>query len=82
MALAARAEQEVRAYPRLHRAFYAVMTRNPVVRDLTGRVKDRVRSSSQDVAPPYRPTDDAAVLRRRQIAVAARLGVATDVPDA
>jgi hypothetical protein len=65
----------VRAYPRLHRAFYAVMTRNPAVRDMAGRVKDRVRSSAQNRSPSWTPTDDPAVLRRRESAVATRLGL-------
>jgi hypothetical protein len=73
--LAARAEQEIRAYPRLHAAFYGVVTRNSTVRHLVGRVKNRVRgrSSVGAVGPVLR--DDPEVRRLREQAVAARLGL-------
>jgi hypothetical protein len=73
--LAARAEQEIRAYPRLHAAFYGVVTRNATVRHFVGRVKNRVRgsSSAESAGPVLR--DDPEVRTLREQAVAARLGL-------
>jgi hypothetical protein len=73
--LAARAEQEIRAYPRLHAAFYGVVTRNATVRHLVGRVKNRVRGSSSAQAVGHVLRDDPEVRRLREQAVAARLGL-------
>jgi hypothetical protein len=74
--LVARAEQEIRAYPRLHSAFYAAVTRNARVRDLAGRAKDRVRDSSRaDDLEAVLPPEEPRVAARRVQAVAARLGI-------
>lgn len=76
MRLAARAEQEIRAHPRLHSAFYAAVTRNPRVRELVGRAKDRVRASSDGPAHLLEvPEEEPVVLARRHLGVAARLGL-------
>lgn len=71
---AARAEQEIRAYPRVHSAFYTALTRNKTVRDLVGRAKAGVRGGG---APAHAPSvAEPALLRaRREAAVAARLGL-------
>jgi hypothetical protein len=74
--LAASLEQEVRARPALHSAFYAVISHSPVGRDLAGRVKSGVRRSQ--TTPPTRLhacLEDEAVRLRRDAAVAARLGL-------
>jgi hypothetical protein len=73
--LAARAEQEIRAYPRLHAAFYGVVRRNAAVRSLVGRVKNGVRGSSSAYAVGHVLRDDPEVRRLREQAVAARLGL-------
>lgn len=76
MRLAARAEQEIRAHPRLHSAFYAVVTRHPRLRELAGRAKDGVRGSFKAEAQPATGfEDEPAVLARRRQGVAARLGL-------
>lgn len=71
---AARAEQEIRAYPRVHSAFYTALTRNKVVRDLVGRAKAGVRGGG---APAHASSaEEPALLRgRREAAIAARLGL-------
>lgn len=71
--LASRAEQEIRAYPRLYAAFYKAVTSNPTARDLVGRAKDQVRSSG---LPPVLLTplaEEPEVASRRRSGVAARL---------
>lgn len=72
--VAARLEQEIRAYPRVYSAFYAAMTRNRAIRDLVGRAKAGVRGGgagahSATVAEP------PLLQARREAAVAARLGL-------
>lgn len=72
---AARVEQEIRAYPRVYRAFYTVLTRYPPVRDLVGRAKAGVRGGGAASQSPG--VVEPALLRgRREAAVAARLGLA------
>lgn len=73
LSVASRVEQEIRAYPRAHAAFYRVITRNARVRDAVGRVRDGVRASPGVV--DVVPTDPEVVARRREAAVAARLGL-------
>lgn len=75
--VAARLEQEIRSYPRLHRGFYVLITRNPVVRDLAGRVKDRVRGSGDTPTAEAVPAEPADLQARRLAGVAARLGLRT-----
>lgn len=72
--VAARAEQEIRAYPRLYSAFYAALTRNRRVRELVGRTKDGVRGGGAQLS---RPTvqEPAALRALREDAVARRLGL-------
>lgn len=71
---AARAEQEIRAYPRVHSAFYTALTRNKAVRDLVGRAKARVRGGG--VAAYASSGEEPPLLRaRREAAVARRLGL-------
>jgi hypothetical protein len=72
---AARAEQEIRAYPRLHAGFYAVITRNPALRNLAGKAKTRVRGAASPLARPVFLLEDPEVQDRRRTAVAARLGL-------
>lgn len=71
---ASRAEQEIRARPRAHRAFYVAVTRVPAVRDLAGRLKDRVRGRGAEAVTPPPALEDDAVRLRHDAAVAARLG--------
>lgn len=71
--LASRVEQEIRAYPRAHAAFYRVITRNARVRDAVGRVRDGVRATPG--VEHTAPTDPDVVARRREAAVAVRLGL-------
>lgn len=73
--IAARAEQEIRAYPRLHSAFYTAVTRNPAVRDLVGRAKDQVRGSRTEQGPAPLAAAEPEVEARRRAAVARRLGL-------
>lgn len=73
---AARAEQEIRAHPRLHSAFYAVITRNATVRDVAGRLKNRVRGAGHVPLVQPAAVDDPEVTARRHASVAARLGLA------
>lgn len=70
----AQAEQEIRAYPRLHAAFYTVITRNPALRELAGRAKARVRGTPPPGAEML-PPDDHAVAQRRLASLAVRLGL-------
>jgi hypothetical protein len=66
----------VRARPALHSAFYAIISRSTVGRDVAGRVKSGVRTSQ--TTPPKRrhaSLEDEAVRSRRDTAVAARLGL-------
>lgn len=74
-AVAAWLEQVVRAYPRLHRAFYATITRSARVRDLVGRAKDGVRTSGGRAMEMPLPAEEPEILARRFPAVAARLGL-------
>lgn len=73
--IAARAEQEIRAYPRLHSAFYTVVTRNAAARDLLGRVKDQVRGARPERFLTARAAEEPEVQARRREAVARRLGL-------
>ncbi len=75
MALAARAEQEIRAYPRLHAAFYSAIARNERVRLLAGRAKNSVRGVGDIRAGGPTRLDDAGVAEARTAALARRLGL-------
>ncbi|GAC1441632.1 MAG: hypothetical protein NVS3B26_11540 [Mycobacteriales bacterium] len=75
MSLAARAEQEIRAYPRLHAAFYSAIARNEGVRLAAGRVKNSVRGVGDIRAAVPLRLDDAGVAEARAAAVARRLGL-------
>jgi hypothetical protein len=78
--LFSRAEQEVRAYPRLHAAFYAAVTRNPWIRGVAGRAKDRVRGSAAPAGSAVLPLEEEEVRARRAAAVTARLKLTGQVP--
>jgi hypothetical protein len=78
--LAARAEQEIRAYPRLHAAFYGVVTRNASVRHVVGRVKNRVRGAQTGRGSAPLATVEPEVETRRRAAVARRLGLVEMFP--
>lgn len=71
---ASRAEQEIRAYPRVYAAFYRALGASPAVRRAVGRVKTGVREdvapTATTAAPPLTPAE-----RRRHEAVATRLGL-------
>lgn len=74
--VASRMEQEIRAYPRVYRGFYALMGRSARLRVLAGGYKDRVRASAAEVVPAGRLRDIPDPLRpQRERAVAARLGL-------
>ena len=75
ISLAGRAEQEIRAYPQLHRAFYSLVVRSPALRAAAGRAKDSVRVAAGGTAVEPAPTDEPDVVRRRLQATAARLGL-------
>lgn len=72
--LAARVEQEIRAYPRVYTAFYGVLTRNAWVRDLVGRTKAGVRGGGA-LAHASAVQEPTVLRERREAAVAARLGL-------
>jgi hypothetical protein len=72
--VAARAEQEVRAYPRLHDAFYRTVNRSPRLRSWAGRTKDRVRGVPGGERRP-RTQQEPEVVAARRAAVATRLGL-------
>lgn len=76
MRLAAVAEQEVRARPGVHRAFYGAVGRSPRLRRLAGQVKNRVRSSQGGHSHIREPDDQPLVVTRREAATAARIGTA------
>jgi hypothetical protein len=78
--LVSRAEQEIRAYPRLHSAFYAAVTRNPWIRGVAGRAKDRVRGSAAPAGGAPLPLEEPEVRARRAAAVTARLKLTGQVP--
>jgi hypothetical protein len=71
---AARLEQEIRAYPRVYRAFYEALNRCGPVRDLVGRTKAGVRGGGATSRPPA-VVEPALLRARREAAVAARLGL-------
>jgi hypothetical protein len=73
--VAARAEQEIRAYPRLHNAFYTAVTRNPALRHLAGRARDRVRGAEAGRGAAPVAGQEPEVEARRRAAVAHRLGL-------
>jgi hypothetical protein len=74
--LVAWAEQEIRAYPKLYNAFYTAVTHNAPLRNLAGRVKERLRASySAYEGSRVLPTEEPQVAERRAQAVAARLGI-------
>jgi hypothetical protein len=73
--VAARAEQEIRAYPRVYDAFYRVLTRHDTVRRLVGRTKAGVRSRGDAVATGDRAPEAEAVTEARERTVARRLGL-------
>ena len=72
--VAALAEQEVRAHPRLHAAFYRGVRSSPRVNRALGRVLSAVRSSSASTTEVGVLEDSAAVRDRRLEAVRQRLG--------
>lgn len=77
----ARAEQEVRAYPRAYALFYRVLTASPAVRAVVGRLKADLREDGTGVlgpAPGTWPTTAAEL--RRTTAVATRLGITAGDP--
>jgi hypothetical protein len=74
--VASRAEQEIRAYPRVYAAFYRALNTSPAVRRAVGVVKSGVREDGSAAAvdttldPP-----DSRYRDRRLTAVATRLGL-------
>lgn len=75
---ASRAEQEIRAYPRLYAAFYRVLAARPGVRRAVGRVKNGVREDGTRAGVPAVATPDTRGDQRRRASVALRLGLARD----
>jgi hypothetical protein len=73
--VAARAEQEIRAYPRVYDGFYRALTRNAVVRRVVGRAKAGVRSRDDPGATGDQAPEAAAVAEARDRTVARRLGL-------
>ncbi len=69
-------EQQIRAHPSLHAAFFALISRHPLLRAAAGRMKFRVRSAASDVRV-LRPAflDDDEVTARREAALKTRLGL-------
>lgn len=80
VALASRLEQEIRAHPRLHDAFYRLATRTPLFNSTVGRAKAAVRGAQADQVAVLRPEDSPRVNARREAAVAASLGLSA-VPE-
>ena len=72
--VAARAEQEIRAYPRVYAAFYGALTRNRPGRGLGGRTKAGVRGPGA-AARPHGVAEPALLRAQREQAVAQRLGL-------
>lgn len=72
---ASRAEQEIRAYPRLYAAFYNLLTRSPAVRELVGRAKAGVRGGGGEGATSRTVSEPPLLRARREAAVAHRLGL-------
>ena len=68
-------EQQVRAYPRVYAAFYGAITRNDVVRDLAGNLRDRVRGHPSWERPGVAGQPPVDALRRRVVADRLRLQV-------
>ncbi|MCW2615831.1 MAG: hypothetical protein JWN08_2825 [Frankiales bacterium] len=74
--VASRFEQEIRAYPRVYRAFYQALNASPAVRRAVGIVKSGVREDGSAAAldteldPPRTRQQE-----RRLAAVATRLGL-------
>ena len=75
VALAARAEQEIRAYPKAYDLFYRALTRSSRVSGLAGRVKNLVRAGTTS-ASAAAPADAPLVHQRRVAAARQRLGSA------
>jgi hypothetical protein len=73
--LAARIEQEVRAYPRLYAAFYGLVTAHPRARALMGRARDEVRAVDGGGRAAPVPADDPAVVAARGRMLRIRLGL-------
>ena len=73
-------EQEIRARPRIHRAFYSVVARNVLLRRVAGSAKDSIRGASRAPRVPLLPPDDPAVSAHRRTAVAVRLGFEDGAP--
>lgn len=76
VALAARAEQEIRAYPRAYDLFYRALTRSSRVSALVGRAKDGVRAGTATAGSAREPADVPLVHERRVVAARRRLGSA------
>lgn len=73
---ASRAEQEIRAYPRVYTTFYRVLGASPVVRRAIGRAKAGVRENGSRPAPsPVGGASLGLAERRREAATAVRLGL-------
>ena len=70
---AARAEQEIRSYPRAYAALYTLMHRVPAVRRGVGAVKRRVRTAGSTGRRVVAAPDDPRVVDARTRAVRARL---------
>ncbi len=73
--LAARLEQEIRAHPRVHSAFYKAISSNAALRRAAGSVKDRVRHSSGTTATVPLVFVEPEVRTRLLRGIAARLGL-------
>lgn len=73
--VAARAEQEIRAYPRVYDVFYRVLTRNNAARRLVGRTKAGVRSRDDNGATGDQAPEATAVAEARERTVSRRLGL-------
>jgi hypothetical protein len=71
---AARAEQEIRAYPRVYRFFYEALNRSSRVRRAVGRAKSGVRGPAASWSHPL-PEDAPEVVCRREAAARVRLGL-------
>lgn len=72
---AARLEQEIRAYPRVHATFYRVLTRSARVRGLVGNAKAAVRGEAGRAMATPELKESQLVLQRRFESAARRTGL-------
>ena len=76
VAVAARAEQEIRAYPKAYDLFYRALTRSSRVSALAGRIKDGVRAGTSSTSAAAEPAEAPLVDERRVAAARQRFELA------